>query len=245
MALLSRRRFIKWAGFAIAAAAQPSRVRAGTTHWHRTPEADTDAAYAFFDADDAAFMEAAVERLIPADEQGPGALHVGVTYYIDKQLCSPWGTGEQRRRDAGWLAWRLADDPVLKSSPAAFFRTALAGIESDLAHLPEVVALHQRRSTPIRLPAGARPATPGAGGTGPWSARRSFAFLSDADQLLYLQQLKYGIRDLGTVPAQVFFETLFSMTIEGFFNAPIYTGNEDAVASASQCRAVASGSSTS
>jgi len=45
-------------------------------------------AYVFFNPAEAAFIEAAVARLIPRDETGPGALEAGVPNYIDKQLES-------------------------------------------------------------------------------------------------------------------------------------------------------------
>ena len=43
--------------------------------------------YVFFTPVEAAFVEAAVARLIPADKLGPGALEADVSYYIDQQLA--------------------------------------------------------------------------------------------------------------------------------------------------------------
>lgn len=40
-------------------------------------------------------MEAAVDRLIPADEVGPGALELGAAYFIDQQLMSVYGLGDR------------------------------------------------------------------------------------------------------------------------------------------------------
>jgi len=56
-----------------AAAQQPSRTAQPTT-------------YLFFNADEVAFVEAAIARLIPADHQWPGALEAGVANFIDKEL---------------------------------------------------------------------------------------------------------------------------------------------------------------
>jgi len=50
------------------------------------------------------FLDAAVARLIPADELGPGAKEADVTYYIDRQLCSVWGTHGRNYRSGPWLA---------------------------------------------------------------------------------------------------------------------------------------------
>ena len=40
-----------------------------------------------------AFINAAVARLIPADELGPGAKEAGVPEFIDRQLNTPYATG--------------------------------------------------------------------------------------------------------------------------------------------------------
>ena len=58
--------------------------------------------YLFFNADEVLFIEAACERLIPADESGPGALGAGVPNYLDKQLGGAWGAGERLYRSGPW-----------------------------------------------------------------------------------------------------------------------------------------------
>ena len=58
--------------------------------------------YIFFNLDEVEFIEAAVARLIPADDRWPGALEVGVTNYIDKQMGGAWGAGERLYRSGPW-----------------------------------------------------------------------------------------------------------------------------------------------
>lgn len=48
---------------------------------------------AFFTVEEYAFISAAVARLIPADDRGPGALEAGVPEFIDRQLQTPYATG--------------------------------------------------------------------------------------------------------------------------------------------------------
>lgn len=48
----------------------------------------------YFDADEWAFVQAAVDRLIPADDTGPGALELGVAEFIDRQMDDAYGRGE-------------------------------------------------------------------------------------------------------------------------------------------------------
>jgi gluconate 2-dehydrogenase gamma chain len=50
----------------------------------------------FFTAKQAAIVEAACERIIPADESGPGAKDAGVVIYIDRQLAGPYGYDRHR-----------------------------------------------------------------------------------------------------------------------------------------------------
>ena len=60
-------------------------------------------AYGYLTEPEVRFLDAAVERLIPTDELGPGAKEAGVTCYIDRQLCSVWGTHGRNYRSGPWL----------------------------------------------------------------------------------------------------------------------------------------------
>jgi len=48
----------------------------------------------FFMADEAALVEAAVDRLIPPDDRGPGGKDAGCAVFIDRQLAGPYGRGD-------------------------------------------------------------------------------------------------------------------------------------------------------
>ena len=60
-------------------------------------------AYGYLTQPEIRFLDAAVERLIPTDDLGPGAKDAGVTCYIDRQLCSAWGTHGRNYRSGPWL----------------------------------------------------------------------------------------------------------------------------------------------
>ncbi|MDB5782381.1 gluconate 2-dehydrogenase subunit 3 family protein [Caballeronia mineralivorans] len=47
----------------------------------------------FFDAKEWTFVSAAVDRLIPTDSNGPGALDAGVPEFIDRQMDTPYAHG--------------------------------------------------------------------------------------------------------------------------------------------------------
>ena len=48
----------------------------------------------FFTADEAALVEAVVNRLIPSDDRGPGGKDAGCAVFIDRQLAGPYGRGD-------------------------------------------------------------------------------------------------------------------------------------------------------
>lgn len=89
--------------------------------------------YLFLNLEEAAFIESAVERLIPPDTRWPGALEAGVPNYIDKQLAGAWGAGERLYRSGPWRPGTPSQGYQLPFTPAELFRAALGAINRDLA----------------------------------------------------------------------------------------------------------------
>lgn len=92
----------------------------------------TTTTYRFLNRDEAAFIEAAVTRLIPPDDVGPSALEAGVPDYIDLQLHGAWGAGERLYRSGPWARGRPTQGYQLPFTPAELFRTAMRAIHADL-----------------------------------------------------------------------------------------------------------------
>src|SRR5580700_3283783 len=97
-----------------------------------TPAAVQPTTYLFLNNDEAAFIEAAVGRLIPADPQWPGGIEAGVPNYIDKQLGGAWGAGERLYRSGPWQPGTPTQGYQLPFTPAELFHTALRAINRDL-----------------------------------------------------------------------------------------------------------------
>jgi len=93
-------------------------------------------AYLFFNDDEAAFIESAIARLIPKDDQWAGALEAGVPNYIDKQLAGAWGAGERLYRNGPWQPGTPSQGHQLPFTPAELFRTALGAINKELSKTP-------------------------------------------------------------------------------------------------------------
>jgi gluconate 2-dehydrogenase gamma chain len=125
----ARRRLFQAAGAAGAAAALPLGNAAAQAQ---------KPAYVFFNPAEAAFIEAAVARLIPKDETGPGALEAGVPNYIDKQLGGAWGAGERLYRSGPWRPGSRSQGYQLPFTPVELFRTAIRAInqKANFAGLP-------------------------------------------------------------------------------------------------------------
>jgi gluconate 2-dehydrogenase gamma chain len=113
-------------GATLLAAATPSL---GAEAPHQVPAIT----YVFFNTEEAAFIEGAVARLIPADEKWPGALEAGVPNYIDKQLAGAWGAGERLYRNGPWQPGTPSQGYQLPFTPGELFRTAIAAINKELA----------------------------------------------------------------------------------------------------------------
>src|SRR5882757_7487237 len=90
-------------------------------------------AYLFFSSEEALFIEAACDRLIPPDELGPGALGAGVPNYLDKQLGGAWGAGERLYRSGPWQSGTPSQGYQLPFSPAELFKKAIGAINKEFA----------------------------------------------------------------------------------------------------------------
>ncbi|MDB5941719.1 MAG: hypothetical protein JWQ13_1285 [Ramlibacter sp.] len=134
----SRRIFLKVSG---AAALTPAGLHAAApaapAHGHdaarsAAPGAQRAGSYLFFSAVEAAFVEPAVDRLIPPDALGPGAREAGVPEFMDLQLAGAWGAGERLYRSGPWAAGTPSQGYQLPFTPAELFRNALRGVAMDL-----------------------------------------------------------------------------------------------------------------
>ena len=94
----------------------------------RPPAAAGGAGYVFFSAPEAAFIEAAVARLIPDDDLGPGAVEAGVPVFIDRQLAGQYGHGVRWYMQGPWAKGEPTQGYQTRLTPAQFYRAAIAGI---------------------------------------------------------------------------------------------------------------------
>src|ERR1700689_4430816 len=67
-----------------------------------------------------AFVVAAVDMLIPADELSPSGSDCGVATYIDRQLASAWGGGAKMYRAGPYFKGKPEQGYQLPLNPAQF-----------------------------------------------------------------------------------------------------------------------------
>jgi gluconate 2-dehydrogenase gamma chain len=87
--------------------------------------------YAFFNLDEAAFVEALVDHMVPADELTPKGTDIGINIYIDRALAGAWGKGDRLYMQGPWKAGAPSQGYQLPLTPAQLYR---AGIEATNAH---------------------------------------------------------------------------------------------------------------
>src|ERR1700730_6425579 len=129
---LGRRDFIKGAVAGGAAAAT-----AATPHLSENAKAEQTGTmpaaegYTFFNLAEAAFVEALVDHMVPADELSPKGTDIGINVYIDRALAGAWGKGERLYMQGPWKLGAPSQGYQLPLTPAQLCR---AGIEATNAH---------------------------------------------------------------------------------------------------------------
>ena len=134
-----RRIFLKQ----VAAAVGAAPLAAAAAGLEATPTSGSDAsdsaplptAWLFFNAEEAKTADAAVARLIPADESGPGAREAGVVVFLDRQLAGAWGNGDHFYRKGPFGPSTPQQGYQLAFTPAEMFRLGFAKLDESARKL--------------------------------------------------------------------------------------------------------------
>ncbi len=87
--------------------------------------------YLFFTPEEAAIVDAIVDRLIPTDELGPGAKDSGVTTFIDRQLTGPYGGHDWLYMQGPFASAPLPSQGLQSPlTPRQQYRQGLAALEA-------------------------------------------------------------------------------------------------------------------
>src|ERR1700722_212909 len=80
----------------------------------------------FFTADEWQFLCAAVDRLIPPDAEGPGAVEAGVPEFIDRQMDTPYAQGALWYMQGPYYEVRPELGYQMKFTPRDIYRIGIA-----------------------------------------------------------------------------------------------------------------------
>ena len=131
-----RRAFLKSAvagGAAAAAGTLPKSAEAQGTAPTKTPAQESPPTYSFLNPDEAAFIEALVDHMVPADQYSPKGTDLGLNIYIDRALASGWGKGDRTYMQGPWRPGVPSQGYQLPLTPAALYRSGIAAANAACA----------------------------------------------------------------------------------------------------------------
>lgn len=134
-----RRTLLKLAGFGVGMAAAPFASAQESHAGHQMPAAGTtqpaaagsaSPGYIFLNPDEAAFVEAFVDTLIPQDDYSAKGTDLGVAIFIDRQLDSGWGHGDRMYLQGPFREGTPEQGYQLKLTPNQLVRVGIADVNA-------------------------------------------------------------------------------------------------------------------
>ena len=132
---VGRREFLTSVGLASAAAAsalapvapadaQTVQPAAATTEQTAPKLPD---GYMFLHPQEAQFVEAVVDHMVPKDELTPSGTDMGLATFIDRALAGSWGKGDRLFQQGPWGKGTANQGYQLPFAPAGLYRAAIEG----------------------------------------------------------------------------------------------------------------------
>ncbi|GKV70471.1 oxidoreductase [Sporosarcina sp. NCCP-2716] len=167
-------------------------------------------------------LEAATERIYPKDKNGPGAIELGVPFFIDKQLAGDWGINARDYRKGPFKAYDYNDPAQVKSDDAAepHPRGGQGQGKESTDSIMRDQSLLNRREIFIE---GVRTLNDAS----QKQHKTTYDQLEKDQQIDILKTFENGEVEMKSVPSQAFFSLLRQATIEGAYADPLYGGNKD------------------
>ena len=232
---VSRRRFLgagAAAGASLAAVVGPFAVANGqpvAAHHESETSAQAQAGtttpqgFIFFTPFQADIINAAAGRLIPADDNGPGAIEAGVVYFIDRQLQAAEGFGGRRYEQGPFLQGQATQGDQSSLSMGDRYRLGILGMEAYSQQLFQAgfaaLGPDQQDQVLKDMEAGKPTTFDGA----------SIQSVSTAPSAGSESAMRHPSDANLTQGAKAFFDLLHSHVIAGFFADPVHGGNRDMI----------------
>jgi gluconate 2-dehydrogenase gamma chain len=123
---IRRRNFLMGAGTALAASLTPPEAQAQSVPAPAAPATPDVEPLLTLTQTEFAFVTAAADTLIPADELTPSGSQCGVATFIDRQLAGAYGNGARLYRDGPFHKAKPELGYQLPLNPREFFRAGIA-----------------------------------------------------------------------------------------------------------------------
>jgi gluconate 2-dehydrogenase gamma chain len=86
--------------------------------------------FAYLNAAEVDFLNAALDRLIPSDALGPGAREAGVVVFIDRQLAGDYGRASQSYMQGPFASGTPSQGNQIEMTPAVLYRSLIEKIDA-------------------------------------------------------------------------------------------------------------------
>jgi len=111
----------------------PPRTINGVMPWQEgtadVPPMAEGTNYTYFTAAEQAFIEPAIDRIIPPDPTGPSAREANVHVFLDRQLAGPFGRGDHYYLGGPWPKGVPEQGYQSRFTPAQMYRASIPAIE--------------------------------------------------------------------------------------------------------------------
>jgi gluconate 2-dehydrogenase gamma chain len=125
---IPRRNFLVGAGTAVAAGLTPAAADAQTNTAPNAAASPAAEGTLTLTPAEQAFIVAAVDTLIPADENSPSASDCGVAVFIDRQLAGAWGSGARLYRSGPFHKGKPEQGYQLALTPREYFAAGISAV---------------------------------------------------------------------------------------------------------------------
>jgi gluconate 2-dehydrogenase gamma chain len=125
---INRREFLKGAvaGGAVATTAAVGLAPQAAEAQQKPAAAPVHPGYSFLSLEEAAFVEAVVDHMVPADQYSPKGTDLGLNIFIDRALGGGWGKGDRMYMQGPWKPGHPNQGYQLPLRPAELYRAGIA-----------------------------------------------------------------------------------------------------------------------
>jgi gluconate 2-dehydrogenase gamma chain len=182
----------------------------------RTPEG-----FEFFNTFQSEIVNAAAGRIIPTDDNGPGAIEAGVVHFIDRQLSAFYGFAGRRYEQGPYAVGTPTQGDQSGLDMRDRYRLRIQGMDDYARQVYQQGFAQLSRDQQDRILVDMEAGLPTTfDGTSIQSATTQAA----GGGTEALQQMAPGAPGIGS---RAFFQMLRSHVIAGFFADPVHGGNRD------------------